>query len=72
MITCGFLGSGKITLLLKILPRLKKQYPKIAILENEIGETGVDGDFLKSHDLEVRELYGGASAAPFRQICWRQ
>ncbi len=59
MIIAGFLGSGKTTLLLHIARRLSEASRKIAIIENEIGEIGVDGDYLKMNGLYVQELFGG-------------
>ncbi|MCP3954179.1 MAG: GTP-binding protein [Desulfobacterales bacterium] len=59
LIMAGFLGSGKTTLLLRIAKRLSAASLKIAIIENEIGETGVDGDYLNLEGLQVQELFGG-------------
>ena len=54
----GFLGAGKTTLLRRIL-----QWPgdlsKTAILVNEFGEVGIDGDLLKGFDTPVVELRNG-------------
>jgi G3E family GTPase len=54
----GFLGAGKTTLINKLL-REAWQGDKIAVLENEFGEIGVDGDLLRGHDLTVREITNG-------------
>jgi len=59
LIMAGFLGSGKTTLLLQIAKRLSAASLKIAIVENEIGEIGVDGDYLNLEGLQVQELFGG-------------
>lgn len=59
LIMAGFLGSGKTTLLLQIAKRLSAASLKIAIIENEIGEIGVDGDYLNLEGLQVQELFGG-------------
>ena len=59
LIMAGFLGSGKTTLLLQIAKRLSAASLKIAIIENEIGELGVDGDYLNREELHVQELFGG-------------
>jgi G3E family GTPase len=59
LIIAGFLGSGKTTLLLEIAQRLAAASQKIAIVENEMGEVGVDGDYLTLEGLHVQELLGG-------------
>ncbi len=55
----GFLGSGKTTLLLEIARRLAAGSQKIAIIENEVGEVGIDGQYLRQEGLEVQEMFGG-------------
>jgi G3E family GTPase len=57
-IISGFLGAGKTTLINKLL-REAWQGEKTAVLENEFGEIGVDGDLLRGHDLTVREITNG-------------
>jgi G3E family GTPase len=57
-IVSGFLGAGKTTLINKLL-REAWQGDKVAVLENEFGEIGVDGDLLRGHDLRVREITNG-------------
>lgn len=59
LIIAGFLGSGKTTLLLQIARKLTAIYPKIAIIENEVGEIGVDDRYLRLEGLQVQELFGG-------------
>jgi len=59
LIIAGFLGSGKTTLLLQIAKRLAAASQRIAIIENEMGEVGVDGDYLTREGLHVQELLGG-------------
>lgn len=55
----GFLGSGKTTLLLEIIQGLKEKYSQIAIIENEVGQIGIDGKYLQANGLNVQELFGG-------------
>jgi G3E family GTPase len=55
----GFLGSGKTTLLLEVARRLAADSAKIAIIENEVGEVGIDGQYLRREGLEVQEMFGG-------------
>ena len=59
LVIAGFLGSGKTTLLLEIAQRLTTASQKIAIIENEIGEIGIDGKYLRQEGLQVQELFGG-------------
>jgi G3E family GTPase len=57
-IVSGFLGAGKTTLINKLL-REAWQGEKTAVLENEFGEIGVDGDLLAGHELTVKEITNG-------------
>lgn len=59
LVIAGFLGSGKTTLLLEVAQRLAAVSQKIAIIENEVGEIGIDGKYLSQEGLQVQELYGG-------------
>jgi len=54
----GFLGAGKTTLIKKLLTgRLKEE--KVVLLENEYGEIGIDGGFMKDTGITVTELNAG-------------
>ena len=54
----GFLGAGKTTLIKKLLTgRLRGE--KVVLLENEYGDVGVDGAFLKDVGIQVTELNAG-------------
>ncbi|MCK5130496.1 MAG: GTP-binding protein [Clostridiales bacterium] len=55
----GFLGAGKTTLISKYAAHLIKNKRKIAIIENEFGETGIDGVLLKEEGLTVAEITNG-------------
>jgi G3E family GTPase len=59
LLISGFLGSGKTTLLLEIARHLAGGSGKIAIIENEVGEVGIDGQYLRKEGLEVQEMFGG-------------
>jgi G3E family GTPase len=60
IIISGFLGSGKTTLLLGLVRRLVSEDGlQFVILENEVGEIGIDGAFLEKQGLQVKELYSG-------------
>jgi G3E family GTPase len=55
----GFLGSGKTTILLEVARALAGDGASLAVIENEIGEVGVDGGYVREQGLPVRELFGG-------------
>lgn len=55
----GFLGSGKTTLLMKIATMYSNMGEKVAIVENESGEIGVDGATLRAEGYDAIELPEG-------------
>ena len=57
-IISGFLGAGKTTLIKKLLGG-KVREEKIILLENEYGEVGVDGSFMKDAGITVTEMNSG-------------
>lgn len=60
VIITGFLGSGKTTLLLGLTKKLMSEGGlDLVILENEVGEIGIDGAYLELQGLQVKELYSG-------------
>ncbi len=54
----GFLGAGKTTLIQKLLKEVF-QNEKVVLIENEYGEVGIDGGFLKEAGIEIKELNSG-------------
>ena len=57
-IISGFLGAGKTTLIKKLLQEgLQKE--KLVLIENEFGEIGIDGGFLKDAGVEITEMNSG-------------
>ncbi len=54
----GFLGAGKTTLIKKLLSEALAG-SKVVLIENEFGEIGVDGGFLKDAGIEIREMNSG-------------
>ena len=54
----GFLGAGKTTLIKKLLDEALKG-EKIVLIENEFGEIGIDGGFLKEAGIEISEMNSG-------------
>jgi G3E family GTPase len=63
-ILTGFLGSGKTTLLNRILKEDHGQ--KIAVIENEFGEIGVDNDILETSDEQIVEMNNGCICCTVR------
>lgn len=59
MIIGGFLGSGKTTTIKKISRQLSDAGKRTAIIVNEIGEIGLDGETLKSPGIITEELTSG-------------
>lgn len=59
LLMAGFLGSGKTTLIIKLVQALGRRDVKVAILVNEIGQVGVDNELMRQLDLNVWELMGG-------------
>ncbi|MBQ3168555.1 MAG: GTP-binding protein, partial [Clostridia bacterium] len=57
-IISGFLGAGKTTLIQKLLKEAF-QGEKCVLLENEYGEVGIDGGFMKESGIEITELNSG-------------
>lgn len=57
-IISGFLGAGKTTLIKKLLKE-GFQGEQVVLIENEFGEIGIDGGFLKEAGVEIREMNSG-------------
>lgn len=57
-IISGFLGAGKTTLIKKLLQEAFKG-EKVVLIENEFGEIGIDGGFLKDSGIEITEMNSG-------------
>jgi len=57
-IVSGFLGAGKTTLIKKLLGETLKD-TKVVLIENEFGEIGIDGGFLKDAGIEIKEMNSG-------------
>lgn len=62
----GFLGSGKTTFLLSMAKAVSESGRKMAIIENEAGEIGVDGVVLQEEGLPVKEIYSGCICCSLR------
>lgn len=54
----GFLGAGKTTLIRKLIQEVYKG-EKVVLIENEFGEIGVDGGFLKDAGIQITEMNSG-------------
>jgi G3E family GTPase len=57
-IISGFLGAGKTTLIKKLLKEALGN-TKVVLIENEFGEIGIDGGFLKESGIEIKEMNSG-------------
>ena len=57
-IISGFLGAGKTTLIKKLLKEALAG-TKVVLIENEFGEIGIDGGFLKEAGIQIREMNSG-------------
>lgn len=55
----GFLGAGKTTLIKKLIEDGAYGEEKIVLIENEFGEIGVDGGFLKDTGIEINQMDSG-------------
>ncbi len=57
-IISGFLGAGKTTFIRKLIQEVFTD-EKLVLIENEFGEVGIDGGFLKDAGIEIKELNSG-------------
>lgn len=57
-IISGFLGAGKTTLIKKLIAEAM-QGQKVVLIENEFGEIGIDGGFLKESGIQINEMNSG-------------
>lgn len=55
----GFLGSGKTTTIINMGKYLAEKKKKVAIIVNEIGEVGIDGDVIKRFGFDTKEITNG-------------
>ncbi len=55
----GFLGSGKTSTIIRLGTELSALGKKVAIIVNEIGEIGIDGDIISKYGLDTTELTSG-------------
>ena len=57
-IISGFLGAGKTTLIKKLIAEAFTG-EKLVLIENEFGEIGIDGGFLKEAGIQITEMNSG-------------
>ena len=58
-IISGFLGSGKTTMIKKLMSVISTWNEKMVLIENEFGKIGIDGDLVKREGIEVYEISQG-------------
>ena len=63
----GFLGAGKTTLIKKLI---KEAFAgqQVVLIENEFGEIGIDGGFLKESGIQINELNAGCICCSLASI----
>ena len=66
-IISGFLGAGKTTFIKKLLEEAIYG-ERVVLIENEFGQIGIDGGFLKDSGIEIREMNSAVSAARLWEI----
>ncbi len=66
----GFLGSGKTTVLLRLLDVLKRN--KVGVIQNEFGKLGIDGTILKRDNIEMVEINRGSIFCSCLKISFAQ
>lgn len=59
VIVSGFLGSGKTTLIIQLAKAAVAKQIKVAVLVNEVGEIGIDDQYMRRMGLNVWEILGG-------------
>ncbi|MDD4454090.1 MAG: GTP-binding protein [Candidatus Methanomethylophilaceae archaeon] len=59
LVVAGMLGAGKTSTIIQLLGPLSAGGRKVAIIENEIGSVGIDGEVLNKNGLQIKELAGG-------------
>ena len=66
-IVSGFLGAGKTTLIKKLIKDALAG-TRVVLIENEFGEIGIDGGFLKEAGIEIREMNSGCICCSLEQV----
>ena len=69
-IISGFLGAGKTTLIKKLIEEALKGQ-KVVLIENEFGEIGIDGGFLKESGIQINEMNSGCICCSLVGVCRR-
>ena len=59
LIIGGFLGSGKTTTVINVGKELAERGHTVAIIVNEVGEVGIDGDLISKYGLDTKEITNG-------------
>ena len=56
----GFLGSGKTTILLRLLEMLSASGKRVGVIQNEFGKLNIDGEILRNDDIKMVEINRGS------------
>ncbi|WP_340820762.1 GTP-binding protein [Methanolobus sp. WCC4] len=59
LVVGGFLGSGKTSTIIRLGKEFSETGQRIAVIVNEIGEVGIDGDVISKYGLDMKELTSG-------------
>ncbi|WP_094227675.1 GTP-binding protein [Methanolobus psychrotolerans] len=59
LVVGGFLGSGKTSTIIRLGKEFSETGKKVAVIVNEIGEVGIDGDVISKYGLDMTELTSG-------------
>lgn len=66
LLVSGFLGAGKTTLINHLLSSRTGKIGKVAVIVNEVGELGIDGELLSGQNVDMIELAGGCICCTIR------
>jgi G3E family GTPase len=66
LLVSGFLGAGKTTLINHLLSSGTAEIGKVAVIVNEVGELGIDGELLSGRNVDMIELAGGCICCTIR------
>ena len=68
VLTGGFLGSGKTTAIVNACTQLRKENISVAVITNDQGDQQVDGVYISSQNIPVREVANGCFCCNYSQL----